>query len=481
MPEITLVGAVNMALARAMREDERVVVLGEDVGANGGVFRATAGPARTLRPGARDRHAARRDRDRRDRRSAWPPQGLRPVAEIQFMGFIYPAHRPDHQPRGAPAQPHARPAVLPAWCCARRAAPASTRPSIIRRAPRRCSPTSRACASSCPSSPQRAYGLLLAAIRDPDPVIFLEPTRLYRAVKEEVDDDGDALPLDDCFVLREGSDITLVTWGAMVKETLAAADRLHAERISAEVIDVATLKPLDFETILASVEKTGRCVIVHEAPLTGGFGAEIAARLAETGLLSLQAPVERVTGYDTVVPLFRDSSITTCRARRGSWRRRGACWRSPERAGAKGIQAMRTFNLPDLGEGLQEAEIVSWHVNPGDQVVADQPLVVGRDRQGGGRGARRPTPARSPSCSATPGDIVTGRRAAGRVRAATAQSRQRHRGRPDRGRRGGDRGGRPPASAAAGARPSRRRPRCARWRAQGRRSGAGRGARAPTA
>jgi len=157
-----------------------------------------------------------------------------------------------------------------------------------------------------PSSPQRAYGLLLAAIRDPDPVIFLEPARIYRAVKQEVEDDGAAMPLDDCFVLREGSDLTLVTWGAMVKETLAAAERLHAERVSAEVIDVATLKPLDFDTILASVEKTGRCVIVHEAALTGGFGAEIAARLAEKGLLSLQAPVERVTGYDAIMPLFRN-------------------------------------------------------------------------------------------------------------------------------------------------------------------------------
>ena len=156
-----------------------------------------------------------------------------------------------------------------------------------------------------PSSPQRAYGLLLAAIRDPDPVIFLEPTRIYRAVKQEVPDDGAALPLDTCFVLREGRDITLITWGAMVKETLAAAEALSEEAVSAEVIDVATLKPLDADTILASIEKTGRCVIVHEAPLTGGFGGEIAARIAESGLLSLQAPIERVAGYDTVMPLPR--------------------------------------------------------------------------------------------------------------------------------------------------------------------------------
>jgi 2-oxoisovalerate dehydrogenase E1 component beta subunit len=156
-----------------------------------------------------------------------------------------------------------------------------------------------------PSSPQRAYGLLLAAIRDPDPVVFLEPARIYRAVKQEIADDGEALPLDTCFVLREGSDVTLVTWGAMVKETLAAAETLAAEAVSAEVIDVATLKLLDVDTILASVEKTGRCVIVHEAALTGGFGAEIAARIAEKGLLSLQAPLERVAGYDTIMPLPR--------------------------------------------------------------------------------------------------------------------------------------------------------------------------------
>jgi pyruvate dehydrogenase E1 component beta subunit len=156
-----------------------------------------------------------------------------------------------------------------------------------------------------PSSPARAYGLLLAAIRDPDPVIFLEPTRLYRLFKQRVEDDGEALPLDTCFTLREGADVTLVSWGAMLQEVLKSADQLAEEGISAEVIDVATLKPLDLETILASVAKTGRCVIVHEAPRTCGLGAEIAAATAERGLYSLLAPIERVTGYDVVVPLFR--------------------------------------------------------------------------------------------------------------------------------------------------------------------------------
>jgi pyruvate dehydrogenase E1 component beta subunit len=156
-----------------------------------------------------------------------------------------------------------------------------------------------------PSSPERAYGLLLAAIRDPDPVVFLEPTRIYRSAKGEVEDNGEALPLDFAFVLREGRDITLISWGAMLKETMAAADTLAVEGIAAEVIDLATLKPYDEDTVLASVAKTGRCVIVHEAARTGGFGAEIAALTAERGLSSLLAPVARVTGYDTIIPMAR--------------------------------------------------------------------------------------------------------------------------------------------------------------------------------
>jgi pyruvate dehydrogenase E1 component beta subunit len=156
-----------------------------------------------------------------------------------------------------------------------------------------------------PSSPERAYGLLLAAIRNPDPVVFLEPTRLYRSGKGEVADNGEALPLDVAFVLREGRDVTLIGWGAVLKEILEAAEMLAADNIGAEVIDLATLKPYDEETILASVAKTGRCVIVHEAARTGGFGAEIAALIAERGLTSLLAPIGRVTGYDTIVPLSR--------------------------------------------------------------------------------------------------------------------------------------------------------------------------------
>jgi len=159
-----------------------------------------------------------------------------------------------------------------------------------------------------PSSPARAYRLLLSAIRDPDPVVFLEPTRLYRAAREEVVDDGEDLPLESCIMLRPGRDVTFVSWGAMLKETLEAAEQMSSEGVEAEVIDVATLKPLDSGTILESVGRTGRLVIVHEAPLTCGYGAEIAARVAGAGLMSLLAPIERVAGYDTVMPYPRSEA-----------------------------------------------------------------------------------------------------------------------------------------------------------------------------
>jgi 2-oxoisovalerate dehydrogenase E1 component beta subunit len=156
-----------------------------------------------------------------------------------------------------------------------------------------------------PSSPARAYGLLLAAIDDPDPVIFLEPTRLYRMNPQPLVDDGKRLPLDSCFTLREGGDITLISWGASVLETLQAASALAERGVSAEVIDVACVKPLDLDTLEASVRKTGRCVIVHEAPRSCGVGAEIAASLYERVFLDLLAPIQRVTAPDIPPPLYR--------------------------------------------------------------------------------------------------------------------------------------------------------------------------------
>ena len=216
-----------------------------------------------------------------------------------------------------------------------------------------------------PSSPKRAYGLLLSAIRDPDPIVFLEPTRLYRAAREDVVDDGAGMPLGQCFTLRAGRDVTIVAWGAMIKEALEAADQLAAENVEAEVIDVATLKPLDSATILASVERTGRLVIVHEAPMTCGYGAEIAARVAGRAMTSLLAPIERVTGYDTMMPYAAHGGALHAEGRH-----------HPGGGAPRDGLHMSRFALPDLGEGLQEAEIVSWHVAQGDHVVVDQPLLA---------------------------------------------------------------------------------------------------------
>lgn len=303
MAEITLVEAVNLALASEMERDREVIIFGEDVGTDGGVFRATVGllarfgPERVLDTPLAESLIA-------GLAIGMAAQGLKPVAEIQFTGFIYPAmdqiinhaSRLRHRTRGRLTCPM----VLRSPCGAGIHAPEHHSESV--EALFAHIPGLRVV---IPSSPKKAYGLLLASIRDPDPVIFLEPTRLYRLFKEEVGDNSEIAPLDTCFVLREGSDITLVSWGAMLYETLRVADQLIAEGIGVEVIDVATLKPLDMGTILDSVAKTGRCVIIHEAARTGGFGAEIAANLAEAGLLTLLAPVKRVTGYDTVVPLAK--------------------------------------------------------------------------------------------------------------------------------------------------------------------------------
>ncbi|MFZ3179835.1 MAG: alpha-ketoacid dehydrogenase subunit beta [Methylocystis sp.] len=303
MAEITLVEAVNLALARAMSEDKDVLLLGEDIGVNGGVFRATNGlQARFGRERVIDTPLA--EGGIAGVAVGMAAMGLKPVAEIQFSGFIYPAidqiinhaSRMRNRTRGRLTCPM----VLRSPCGAGIHAPEhhSESPEAMFAH----MPGLRVVA---PSSPARAYGLLLASVRDPDPVIFLEPTRLYRLFRQEVEDDGVELPLDACFILREGADATVVTWGAMVPETLAAAEKLEEEGVMIEVIDVATLKPLDVETILRSVEKTGRCVIVHEAPRTAGFGAEVAAEIAERALYSLLAPIKRVTGYDVIVPLAK--------------------------------------------------------------------------------------------------------------------------------------------------------------------------------
>ncbi len=298
-----MIEAIAMAHAWEMEHDPSVVVIGQDVGANGGVFRATAG--------LQARFGAERVQDTPLAEATiagmavgMATQGLKPVAEIQFMGFVYPAldQIVNHMTR-------MRNRTRGRLSC----------PAVIRmphgggiHAPEHHSESTEALLCHipglrvvCPSSPTRAYGLLLAAIRDPDPVMFLEPVRLYRAIRQEVADDGVALPLDRCFLLREGGDVTIVTWGAMTLETLRAVAELAAQNIGADVIDLATLSPIDSETILDSVAKTGRLVIVHEAARNVGVGAEIAAIVAEHGLYDLLAPIQRVAGFDTIMPLFR--------------------------------------------------------------------------------------------------------------------------------------------------------------------------------
>lgn len=307
MAEHNLVGAVNLALRRAMSEDERVVVFGEDVGVDGGVFRATDGllqafgPRRVLDTPLAETLIA-------GLAVGLAAQGFRPVAEIQFMGFIYAtldqmvnhASRLRTRTRGRLTCPMVLRAPYGGGIHAPEHHSESTE-SLFAHVP--------GLRVVIPSTPADAYGLLLSAIRDPDPVVFLEPKRLYRAGTEAVEDDGAGLPLDRARVRRQGRDLTMVSWGAMMRETLAAADALGGDGVSAEVIDLCTLKPLDTATILDSVARTGRLLIVHEAARTAGYGAEVAACVAEAGLFDLKSPVVRVTGWDTVMPLPRLESV----------------------------------------------------------------------------------------------------------------------------------------------------------------------------
>jgi pyruvate dehydrogenase E1 component beta subunit len=304
--ELNLAQAVNGALGMALDNDERVVLLGEDIGRTGGVFRIT--------DGLRDRFGENRVFDTPVAESGivgaafgMAVAGMRPVAEIQFLGFSYPAYDQvvNHVARIRNRTNH------------RFGAPMVIRIPFgggIGAAEHHSESTEVIYAHIpglkvvVPSTPRDARGLLLAAIEDPDPVIFLEPIRLYRAVKEDIPDIYYTVGIGPVRVERQGEDITLISWGAMMKETRAAAGVLEEDDVSVEVVDVRTLSPLDREGIVASVQKTGRAVIVHEAPLTAGFGAEIAATISEQALYSLQAPVRRVTGWDTVFPLKRSEA-----------------------------------------------------------------------------------------------------------------------------------------------------------------------------
>ncbi|HET6251818.1 MAG TPA: alpha-ketoacid dehydrogenase subunit beta [Tepidisphaeraceae bacterium] len=301
MPKLDMVGAINLALAQEMERDDRIILLGEDVGLNGGVFRVT--------DGLQKKFGAHRVVDAPLSESGiigssigLAMAGMRPIPEIQFEGFLGPAYDQ---------------LVNQAARCRSRTRGAFTCPMTVRvpigggiHAPELHSDSPEAIYAHTPglkvvmpSRPYDAKGLLLSAIRDPDPVIFFEPKRVYRSLKEEVPTEDYTVLIGKAAVVNEGTGVTLIAWGAMVSECLEAIDRL--EDASVELIDLRTIYPVDIDTIANSVNKTGRAVIVHEAPKTGGFGAEISSLIQEHCFLSLEAPVQRVTGFDTAMPYYK--------------------------------------------------------------------------------------------------------------------------------------------------------------------------------
>ncbi|OIB59062.1 alpha-ketoacid dehydrogenase subunit beta [Natrialba sp. SSL1] len=299
---MNLVEAVRHALHTEMARNERVMVLGEDVAENGGVFRATEGLLESF-GGERVVDTPLAESGIVGTAIGLAMTDMRPVAELQFMGFAYPAFDQlvSHAARMR-SRSHGQYTV----------------PMVVRapygggiRAPEHHSESKEAffvhepgLKVVVPSTPADAKGLLIASIRDPDPVVFLEPKLVYRAFREDVPTDTYETPLGEASIRREGSDLTVYTWGAMVHPTLIAADNVADEDgIDVEVVDLRTLSPLDVETLVDSFEKTGRAVVVHEAPKTAGLGAEIAATIQEEALLHQEAPITRVAGYDVPMPL----------------------------------------------------------------------------------------------------------------------------------------------------------------------------------
>jgi pyruvate dehydrogenase E1 component beta subunit len=299
---LTLVDAINEALYQEMERDERVVCLGEDVGLNGGVFRVT--------DGLQKRFGADRVVDTPLAESGimgtaigLAMGGMRPIPEIQFEGFLGPAYdqltnhaaRYRTRSRGAITVPLTLRVPVGGGIHA---------PELHSDSPESIYAHTPGLKVVMPCTPYDAKGLLLSAIRDPDPVVFFEPKRVYRSYREHIPEEEYTIPIGQAKVVSEGTDITVISWGASVFECLAALDKLP-EDVSAELIDLRTIYPIDQDTLIQSVQKTGRCVIVHEAPKTCGMGAEISSIIQEHCFLSLQAPVQRVAGFDTVMPYYK--------------------------------------------------------------------------------------------------------------------------------------------------------------------------------
>ncbi|MDH3623812.1 MAG: alpha-ketoacid dehydrogenase subunit beta [Myxococcales bacterium] len=300
MPEMNLVQAINSGLRGAMRENDDVLVLGEDVGRLGGVFRVTQG--------LQEEFGADRVIDTPLSESGiigtaigMALHGMRPVSEIQFADFIYPGF--DQLVSEAAKYRYRTAGEFQVPLVVRTPYGGGIRGGQYHsQSPEALFIHTSGLKVVCPSNPYDAKGLLIEAIRDDDPVIFFEPKRVYRAVKMEVPEEPYVVPLSEAKIVRAGEQVTCVAWGAMLYEAFSAAEEVAKQGIDVEVIDLRTLWPLDVETIVSSVKKTGRLVVVHEAPQTCGFGGELVALVTERAFLYLEAPPCRVTGWDTPFP-----------------------------------------------------------------------------------------------------------------------------------------------------------------------------------
>jgi 2-oxoisovalerate dehydrogenase E1 component beta subunit len=305
MTEMNMVSALNDALRIEMRNDDRVVLLGEDIGKLGGVFRVTAG--------LQEEFGEERVIDTPLSEGGivgtaigMALYGLRPVPEIQFADFIYPAF--DQIVNELAKMRYRSGGEYPANVVIRAPMGGGIRGGHYHsQSPEALFIHVPGLKVVCPSNPYDAKGLLLSALRDPDPVLFFEPKRVYRAAKRDVPEGEYTVPLSSAAVVREGEHVTIVTYGAMLYESIAAADQAAQQGVQCEIIDLRTLWPLDIDTVIASVQKTGRVIVVHEAPKTCGLGAEIVALVNEKAFMHLEAPPARVTGFDTPFPYTLES------------------------------------------------------------------------------------------------------------------------------------------------------------------------------
>lgn len=305
MAKLNIIEAINLALKQEMKRDKRVIILGEDVGEDGGVFRVTDGLAK-LYGNERVIDTPLAESGIVGVSLGMALVGLKPICEIQFEGFISPAmnqlinhiSRIRNRSRGRFKCPIVIRCPIGGGIRALEHHSDSPETYFIH------APGLKVV---LPSSPYDAKGLLISAIRDPDPVIFFEPKRIYRAIKEEVPEKDYLIPIGKAKIVKEGNDLTLISYGASIKISLEAIKEISD--VNVELIDLRTLSPLDTETIINSVKKTGKVVIVHEAPRTLGLASEIIARINEKAFYSLQAPIERVTGYDIVVPLLKNEDL----------------------------------------------------------------------------------------------------------------------------------------------------------------------------